>query len=167
MKYYLKFSILLLLTLFSSIQVKAQLADEEKAFLANRVMDNYLAFGITGAQVYRTQKHWTLVCIVKSAKLKNAKFNDRQAQIEASRLAQEFLSGATNQSTSIYDAYSKEGGGRVEETTMMSDKIIQSSKSDFSTIGLQPICRFKSEEDGETIYAYYIVICKQKAKRKI
>ena len=165
MKHNSKF-LILLLALFSSLQVRAQLADEEKDFLANRVRDNYEVFGITGAQVYRTQKHWTLVCIVTSAKLNKAKFNERQAQMDASRLAQEFLSGATNQSTSIYDAYSKEGGGEVDEETTMSDKIIQSSRSDLSAIGLQPICRFKSEE-GETIFAYYIVICKQKAKRKI
>ena len=169
----------------------AQLTDAETKLLATKVGMNYEEFGIEGAKVYQTPKHWTLVSIVTVTSDMNASQLNRQAQMKATRAAAEFLKGATNKSISIYDAYSNGETSFTEqnnssvlydeniissntstganeqtahtETETMTDKIVQSSLAKID--GMQPLLKFNGD-DGEIIYAYYMVIRKHKAKQK-
>lgn len=183
--------ILLILVSLSATQVFAQLTDAETEFLATKVRENYEEYGIDGAKVYQTPKHWTLVSVVTVTSDMKTSQQSRQAQVKATRTAAEFLKGAANRSISVYDAYSTDETSLTEqqssgvqqknqdissgtstnasektaksEQETMSDKIVQTAKGKID--GMQPLLKFKGE-DGEIVYAYYIVISKQKAKKK-
>ena len=153
-----------LVLLIPSVGTYAQLSDDEKDFLANRVKDNYEGFGIIGTQVYKTSKHWTLVAITESSGL--GTLNARQAQISATRSVKEFLVGAVNTSTTIYNASSKEKNGELNEESSLSDIIVQEAKDVLNSKGLQTLMSFKNSE-GKRVYVYYLVLSKKNAKRKI
>ena len=187
---YLK-TIVCALAMLTTVSAQAQLTDKETTVLASRVRTQYEEFGIEGAKVFQTPKHWTLVSIVTvTSDLKTSQQN-RQAQIKAARTAIEFLKGATNKSISIYDATSSDSNTLSErnqsgvnqrdqeissststnasehstnvEQEIMSDKIAQSAIENID--GLQPLLKFKGG-DGEMVYAYFMVISKHKAKKK-
>ena len=184
-------AITLTLTLFVVVNVNAQLSDKELESLKNKVMTDIEMDEIgDGARVYQTSKHWTLVSFATVSSGFKPSQQNRQAQIMASRNAIEFLKGAKNKATSVYDAYSeksetlteKKGSGisqedqeissnttsninensqSVEKETM-SERIVQQSIR--SIDGLQPLFRHKGDEG--VVYVYYMVISKQSAKKK-
>lgn len=179
------------LAFFFTVSAQAQLSIKETERLAATVRMQYEEWGIEGAKVYQTSSHWTLVSIVTVTSNQKTSQQNRLAQIKASRVAIEFLKGSTNRSISVYDAFSTEGNSLTgrnqtgvnqknqeiasststsanEQTTnveseTMSDKVVQSAIDNID--GLQPLLKFAGE-DGEIVYAYYMVISKHKAKKK-
>ena len=184
-------TISLALTLFFAINANAQLSDIEMESLKSKVRTDLEMDEIgDGARVYQTSKHWVLVSFATvSSNFRPAQQN-RQAQVVTSRNAIEFLEGAKNKSTSVYDAYTNEShalseqqGTRVEqeiqeiasetssntreisqnvETETMSEKIVQESIKKID--GLQPLLKYKGEEG--TVIAYFMIISKKSAKKK-
>ncbi len=182
---------LIVLVLLPFIRANAQLSDKEIDILAQKVRMNYDLLGLSdGARVYQTPKHWALVSLVTvSSEFKPSQQN-RQAQVEVTRTAIEFLKGASNKSISVYDASSTEGHVLVDEANShvnqngpyinsgvstnldektistdsetISDKIVQSSLENMDR--LQPLIKFKGEEG--IVYAYFMVIGKHTAKKK-
>lgn len=173
------------------LSVHAQLSDAEETKLAEKVKTNYEEFGIEGSKVYQTSKHWVLVTVVTVTSDMKISQQNRQAQMKASRAAVEYLKGAKNNSISVYDAYSEDKTSLTErnnsdvkqkdmtinsttstganessvksEQETMSDKIVQSSIAKID--GLQTLLKMKGEE-GETAYAYYMILSKHTAKKK-
>lgn len=169
----------------------AQLTDKETSLLASKVKTNYTEYGIEGAKVYQTRRHWTLVSIITVANDMKSPQQSRMAQIKATRTAAEFLRGATNASITVYEAFSDEATSLTEQSNSsvlqenqtvgsststganehslraekenMSDKIVQSSLANIDN--MQPLLKFDGG-DGETVYAYYMVISKHTAKQK-
>ncbi|MBP5643756.1 MAG: hypothetical protein J6X10_05965 [Bacteroidales bacterium] len=184
--------ILLLIAVILTLTGRAQLSDAETAHLAKRVRANYEEFGIDGAKIYQTRKHWVLVSVVTVTSDMRPAQLARLAQVKATRTAVEFLEGVTNTSITVYDASSNEGTSLTErnsgsdvnlkdqtisasttisaneqsiyaEHETLSDKIAQSSIAHID--GLQTLLKITGT-DGELVYAYYMVISKQKAKKK-
>ncbi len=184
--------LLLVFICLCSIQTWAQLSDKEIETLTERVRDRYdmMGFG-DGAQVYQTSNNRVLVCFATvDSDLKPSQRN-RQATMRATRAAVEFLKGAKNKSISINDAYSEKSeimteakGNSVNEglTTIdsktstnmaeqsssveketLSEKIVQKSMAKIDS--MQPLMKFNGE-DGETIYAFYLLLSKKTAKKK-
>ncbi len=185
-------NLLFLFTLFCSIQSWAQLSDREIETLAERVRNNYEMMGVAdGVRVYQTSRHRVLVCLSTIDSDMKLSEKNRQAELKATRAAREFLKGAKNKSITIYNAYSEkvetlhdskgnsvnEGLGTIDSNTnssinelstsvekeTMSDKIIQESGAKLD--GIQILMKFTGE-DGETIYAHYLLISKKSAKKK-
>lgn len=184
-------TISLALTLLLAINASAQLSDKEMESLKSKVRADLEMDEIgDGARVYQTSKHWVLVSFATISSNFKPALQNRQAQVVASRNAIEFLEGARNRSTTVYDAYTSDvnavstrQGTRVEqdiqeiasetssnvsensqtvEKETMSEKIVQESIKRID--GLQPLLKYKGAEG--TVFAYFMIISKQSAKKK-
>ena len=169
----------------------AQLSDEERYELMSKVRAEYEMSNIDGTKILKVKNKYVLVDLeIMQSTMKEA-YQARAAKIKATRTMGEFLSGAKNESESAYETRNKEGeifdkkqtdnqsmkGAFVESETSssikegnisssieeFSDKDIQKAKSKLGEI--QSLMKFKGPE-GETVYCYFLMLSKSKAKKK-
>ena len=169
----------------------AQLSDEERYELMSKVKAEYEMSNIDGTKILNVKNKYVLVDLeIMQSTMKEA-YQARAAKIKATRTMGEFLNGAKNESESAYETRNKEGeifdkkqtdnqsmkGAFVESETSssikegnisssieeFSDKDIQKAKSKLG--GIQSLMKFKGPE-GETVYCYFLMLSKSKAKKK-
>ena len=169
----------------------AQLSDEERYELMSKVKAEYEMSNIDGTKILNVKNKYVLVDLeIMQSTMKEA-YQARAAKIKATRTMGEFLNGAKNESESAYETRNKEGeifdkkqtdnqsmkGAFVESETSssikegnisssieeFSDKDIQKAKSKLGEI--QSLMKFKGLE-GETVYCYFLMLSKSKAKKK-
>ena len=169
----------------------AQLSDEERYELMSKVKAEYEMSNIDGTKILNVKNKYVLVDFeIMQSTMKEA-YQARAAKIKATRTMGEFLNGAKNESESAYETRNKEGeifdkkqtdnqsmkGAVVESETSssikegnisssieeFSDKDIQKAKSKLGEI--QSLMKFKGPE-GETVYCYFLMLSKSKAKKK-
>ena len=169
----------------------AQLSDEERYELMSKVKAEYEMSNIDGTKILKVKNKYVLVDLeIMQSTMKEA-YQARAAKIKATRTMGEFLNGAKNESESAYETRNKEGeifdkkqtdnqsmkGAVVESETSssikegnisssieeFSDKDIQKAKSKLGEI--QSLMKFKGPE-GETVYCYFLMLSKSKAKKK-
>ena len=169
----------------------AQLSDEERYELMSKVKAEYEMSNIDGTKILKVKNKYVLVDFeIMQSTMKEA-YQARAAKIKATRTMGEFLNGAKNESESAYETRNKEGeifdkkqtdnqsmkGAVVESETSssikegnisssieeFSDKDIQKAKSKLGEI--QSLMKFKGPE-GETVYCYFLMLSKSKAKKK-
>ncbi len=169
----------------------AQLSDEERYELMSKVKAEYEMSNIDGTKILKVKNKYVLVDLeIMQSTMKEA-YQARAAKIKATRTMGEFLNGAKNESESAYETRNKEGeifdkkqtdnqsmkGAFVESETSssikegnisssieeFSDKDIQKAKSKLGEI--QSLMKFKGPE-GETVYCYFLMLSKSKAKKK-
>ena len=169
----------------------AQLSDEERYELMSKVKAEYEMSNIDGTKILNVKNKYVLVDFeIMQSTMKEA-YQARAAKIKATRTMGEFLNGAKNESESAYETRNKEGeifdkkqtdnqsmkGVFVESETSssikegnisssieeFSDKDIQKAKSKLGEI--QSLMKFKGPE-GETVYCYFLMLSKSKAKKK-
>ena len=169
----------------------AQLSDEERYELMSKVKAEYEMSNIDGTKILNVKNKYVLVDFeIMQSTMKEA-YQARAAKIKATRTMGEFLNGAKNKSESTYETRNKEGeifdkkqtdnqsikGAFVESETSssinegnisssieeFSDKDIQKAKSKLGEI--QSLMKFKGPE-GETVYCYFMMLSKSKAKKK-
>ena len=169
----------------------AQLSDEERYELMSKVRAEYEMSNIDGTKILNVKNKYVLVDLeIMQSTMKEA-YQARAAKIKATRTMGEFLNGAKNKSESAYETRNKEGeifdkkqtdnqsmkGAFVESETSssikegnisssieeFSDKDIQKAKSKLGEI--QSLMKFKGSE-GETVYCYFLMLSKSKAKKK-
>lgn len=169
----------------------AQLSDEERYELMSKVKAEYEMSNIDGTKILNVKNKYVLVDFeIMQSTMKEA-YQARAAKIKATRTMGEFLNGAKNKSESAYETRNKEGeifdkkqtdnqsmkGAFVESETSssikegnisssieeFSDKDIQKAKSKLGEI--QSLMKFKGPE-GETVYCYFLMLSKSKAKKK-
>ena len=169
----------------------AQLSDEERYELMSKVKAEYEMSNIDGTKILNVKNKYVLVDLeIMQSTMKEA-YQARAAKIKATRTMGEFLNGAKNESESAYETRNKEGeifdkkqtdnqsikGAFVESETSssikegnisssieeFSDKDIQKAKSKLGEI--QSLMKFKGPE-GETVYCYFLMLSKSKAKQK-
>ena len=169
----------------------AQLSDEERYELMSKVKAEYEMSNIDGTKILNVKNKYVLVDLeIMQSTMKEA-YQARAAKIKATRTMGEFLNGAKNESESAYETRNKEGeifdkkqtdnqsmkGAFVESETSssikegnisssieeFSDKDIQKAKSKLGEI--QSLMKFKGPE-GETVYCYFLMLSKSKAKKK-
>ena len=169
----------------------AQLSDEERYELMSKVRAEYEMSNIDGTKILKVKNKYVLVDLeIMQSTMKEA-YQARAAKIKATRTMGEFLNGAKNESESAYETRNKEGeifdkkqtdnqsmkGAFVESETSssikegnisssieeFSDKDIQKAKSKLGEI--QSLMKFKGPE-GETVYCYFLMLSKSKAKKK-
>ena len=169
----------------------AQLSDEERYELMSKVKAEYEMSNIDGTKILNVKNKYVLVDLeILQSTMKEA-YQARAAKIKATRTMGEFLNGAKNESESAYETRNKEGeifdkkqtdnqsmkGAVVESETSssikegnisssieeFSDKDIQKAKSKLGEI--QSLMKFKGPE-GETVYCYFLMLSKSKAKKK-
>ena len=169
----------------------AQLSDEERYELMSKVRAEYEMSNIDGTKILKVKNKYVLVDLeIMQSTMKEA-YQARAAKIKATRTMGEFLNGAKNESESAYETRNKEGeifdkkqtdnqsmkGAFVESETSssikegnisssieeFSDKDIQKAKSKLGEI--QSLMKFKGLE-GETVYCYFLMLSKSKAKKK-
>ena len=169
----------------------AQLSDEERYELMSKVKAEYEMSNIDGTKILNVKNKYVLVDLeILQSTMKEA-YQARAAKIKATRTMGEFLNGAKNESESAYETRNKEGeifdkkqtdnqsmkGAFVESETSssikegnisssieeFSDKDIQKAKSKLGEI--QSLMKFKGPE-GETVYCYFLMLSKSKAKKK-
>ena len=140
MKRILYLSILLI----SCVSAMAQLSPREKTNLINSVKNSYSLAQMDGASLYKTKSGYqVLVTVVSVSPGKSVEDQNLEAQAKATRLASEYLSGATNSSVTIYNSESSSG--------------IKAMQPLFKTDG----------SDGQNVFAYYLVISKTAAKNGV
>ena len=169
----------------------AQLSDEERYELMSKVKAEYEMSNIDGTKILKVKNKYVLVDLeIMQSTMKEA-YQARAAKIKATRTMGEFLNGAKNESESAYETRNKEGeifdkkqtdnqsmkGAFVESETSssikegnisssieeFSDKDIQKAKSKLGEI--QSLMKCKGPE-GETVYCYFLMLSKSKAKKK-
>lgn len=169
----------------------AQLSDEERYELMSKVRAEYEMSNIDGTKILNVKNKYVLVDFeIMQSTMKEA-YQARAAKIKATRTMGEFLNDAKNKSESAYENRNKEGeifdkkqtdnqsmkGAFVESETSssikegnisssieeFSDKDIQKAKSKLGEI--QSLMKFKGPE-GETVYCYFLMLSKSKAKKK-
>ena len=169
----------------------AQLSDEERQELMSKVKAEYEMSNIDGTKILNVKNKYVLVDFeIMQSTMKEA-YQARAAKIKATRTMGEFLKGAKNKSKSEYGNYSEESeliddnysdsgnmnGTMFDQKTSIankerqlsitkeefSDKDIQKAKSKLGEI--QSLMKFKGPE-GETVYCYFLMLSKSKAKKK-
>lgn len=169
----------------------AQLSDEERYELMRKVKAEYEMSNIDGTKILNVKNKYVLVDLeIMQSTMKEA-YQARAAKIKATRTMGEFLKGAKNKSKSEYGNYSEESeliddnysdsgnmnGTMFDQKTSIankerqlsitkeefSDKDIQKAKSKLGEI--QSLMKFKGLE-GETVYCYFLMLSKSKAKKK-
>ena len=169
----------------------AQLSDEERYELMRKVKAEYEMSNIDGTKILNVKNKYVLVDLeIMQSTMKEA-YQARAAKIKATRTMGEFLKGAKNKSKSEYGNYSEESeliddnysdsgnmnGTMFDQKTSIankerqlsitkeefSDKDIQKAKSKLGEI--QSLMKFKGPE-GETVYCYFLMLSKSKAKKK-
>jgi len=148
----------LFLFLMACISLMAQLSQKEKTDLINSVKSNYNLTQIDGASLYNTKSGYqVLVTVVSISSAKSIEGQNREAQTKATRLASEYLGGATNSSVTIHDSESSSNSSKVS----LSEKIIQSSIAQVKS--MQPLFKMDGS-DGQNVFAYFLVISQTAAK---
>ena len=169
----------------------AQLSDEEMLELMSKAKSHYELSTIAEPRIFKLNKYYVLVDYETMRSSMNKTAQERAAKIKAIRSIGEILNGAKNKSESTYENRNKEGeifdkkqtdnqsmkGAVVESETSssikegnisssieeFSDKDIQKAKSKLGEI--QSLMKFKGSE-GETVYCYFLMLSKSKAKKK-
>ena len=179
------------LWLFISISSFAQLSTKHKEQLVERVKADVINQGMTSTQVYKVKRQYVLVATEIASSKMNGSAQTRIAEMQARRSMGEFLKGASNRAVSVYEtkqeeiedyASDKRSHQAMEKQSVSSDvasKVDESASSrssetfsekdileSMSNIGnMQHLARF-TNADGETVYAYFLLLSKSKAKRK-
>lgn len=155
-----KLYLALLLIVFAA-PLWAQLSEKELSQLTTTVQSKYQLSQIDGASLYKTSSGYQVLVVVASVTTdKHSVDQNTEAQSKATRLASEYLSGAYNHSVTMYS--SESSANKSKES--LSDKIIQSSAAQVRE--MQPLCKMQGD-DGQTAYAYYLVISKTAAKNGV
>lgn len=169
----------------------AQLSTKQKERLIESVKADVIDRGLTGTQVYKVKRQYVLVTTEIASSKMNASAQTRIAEIKARRNMGEFLEGAKNHAVSVYEttqeetedytsdqrshramedqSVSSDVAYKVDEQALsrsserFSEKDIQESMSKIGN--MQQLARFM-DADGETVYAYFVLLTKSKAKRK-
>lgn len=143
------------------VSAMAQLSQKEKTDLINSVKSNYSLTQIDGASLYKTKSGYqVLVTVVSVSSAKSIEDQNREAQTKATRLASEYLSGATNSSMTIYDSESSSNSSKES----LSEKIVQSSMAQVKS--MQPLFKMDGS-DGQNVFAYFLVISQTAAKNGV
>ena len=143
------------------MSMMAQLSEREKTDLISSVKNNYSLTQIDGASLYKTKSGFqVLVAIASVSSAKSIEDQNREAQAKATRLASEYLSGATNSSVTIYNSESSSNSSKES----LSEKIIQSSMAQVKA--MQPLFKMDGS-DGQTVFAYFLVISKTAARNGV
>jgi hypothetical protein len=151
----------LFLFLMACISLMAQLSQKEKTDLINSVKSNYNLTQIDGASLYNTKSGYqVLVTVVSISSAKSIEGQNREAQTKATRLASEYLGGATNSSVTIHDSESSSNSSKVS----LSEKIVQSSIAQVKS--MQPLFKMDGS-DGQNVFAYFLVISQTAAKNGV
>ena len=157
-------------------------SEKEKIKLADIARQRYNETRMDGASIYRYKGRNVLIVITEVKKSPNSQ---RVGQVKASRLAGEFLQGATNKSLTVYEvsegnsySFQDEGteksstsgnlsGESITQTTgdftttetheTFSDKIIQSSITQVGHI--EPLCTINAT-GGYITFAYFMILNK-------
>lgn len=172
---------LLFLLLLASLSCFAQLSDKQQEQLTSSVKQKYWNSQMEGCYVCKVGKIRILVVNTIVQSQQNISQQNRVAQMKASRLASEFLNGASNKSVSVYDtgsstvstfvkdasstnSYSnsevlvdKKEKETAEEHETFDDKVIQSALHQASGKGLQKLVSFRGP-DEEKVFTYYIIM---------
>lgn len=176
---------LLFLLLFTSLFCFAQLSDKHLEQLTLSVKQKYWNSQMEGCYVCKVGKTRILVINTIVQSQQNISQQNRVAQMKASRLASEFLNGASNKSVSVYDTGSSTvstfvndasstqstennySSSKISEDTKeketkeehetFDDKVIQSALHQASGKGLQKLTSFRGP-DEEKVFTYYIVM---------
>ena len=147
--------------LMSCVSAMAQLSQKEKTDLINSVKSNYSLTQIDGASLYKTKSGYqVLVTVVSVSSAKSIEDQNREGQTKATRLASEYLSGATNSSVTIYDSESSSNSSKES----LSEKIVQSSMAQVKS--MQPLFKMDGS-DGQNVFAYFLVISQTAAKNGV
>jgi len=147
--------------LMMCMSMMAQLSEREKTDLISSVKNNYSLTQIDGASLYKTKSGFqVLVAIASVSSAKSIEDQNREAQAKATRLASEYLSGATNSSVTIYNSESSSNSSKES----LSEKIIQSSMAQVKA--MQPLFKMDGS-DGQTVFAYFLVISKTAARNGV
>ena len=169
----------------------AQLSDEEMLELMSKAKSHYELSTIAEPRIFKLNKYYVLVDYETMRSSMNKTAQERAAKIKATRSIGEFLNGAKNKSLTVYDdendrttekeSRKKANHGMDDDlveselssssssynssftTEKFSDKIIQEAKSKVERI--QSLMKFKGPE-GETVYCYFLMLSKSKAKKK-
>lgn len=177
--------------LFLSTNVFAQLTEQERQSLAFSVRNDYIVYGIDGTRIYKTDKNYVLVAAEAMQSTLKSSEQSRVASMKARRDMTEFLKGAKTKSVSIFDSDSDESdsfakfqsddammegqmvgsvvSSSVKENTRsfteesLDEKIVQKAVSKID--GVESLMKFVGNE-GETVYCYYIILSRSKAKKK-
>ena len=143
------------------VSAMAQLSQKEKTDLINSVKSNYSLTQIDGASLYKTKSGYqVLVTVVSVSSAKGIEDQNREAQTKSTRLASEYLSGATNSSMTIYDSESSSNSSKES----LSEKIVQSSMAQVKS--MQPLFKMDGS-DGQNVFAYFLVISQTAAKNGV
>ena len=143
------------------VSAMAQLSQKEKTDLLNSVKSNYSLTQIDGASLYKTKSGYqVLVTVVSVSSAKSIEDQNREAQTKSTRLASEYLSGATNSSVTIYDSESSSNSSKES----LSEKIVQSSIAQVKS--MQPLFKMDGS-DGQNVFAYFLVISQTAAKNGV
>ena len=147
--------------MMSCVSAMAQLSQKEKTDLINSVKSNYSLTQIDGASLYKTKSGYqVLVTVVSVSSAKSIEDQNREGQTKATRLASEYLSGATNSSRTIYDSESSSNSSKES----LSEKIVQYSMAQVKS--MQPLFKMDGS-DGQNVFAYFLVISQTAAKNGV
>ena len=147
--------------LMMCMSMMAQLSEREKTDLISSVKNNYSLTQIDGASLYKTKSGFqVLVAIASVSSAKSIEDQNREAQAKATRLASEYLSGATNSSVTVFNSESSSNSSKES----LSEKIIQSSMAQVKA--MQPLFKMDGS-DGQTVFAYFLVISKTAARNGV
>lgn len=143
------------------VSAMAQLSQKEKTDLINSVKSNYNLTQIDGTSLYKTKSGYqVLVTVVSVSSAKSIEDQNREGQTKATRLASEYLSGATNSSRTIYDSESSSNSSKES----LSEKIVQYSMAQVKS--MQPLFKMDGS-DGQNVFAYFLVISQTAAKNGV
>lgn len=153
--------LLIITSIILSLPSWAQLSESDLNKLAAAVKSNYEKSQIEGSSLYKTSSGYqVLVTITSTSSARSVEDQNREAQMKATRLASEYLSGAVNRAETIHSTQSTNNSSKEE----LSDKIVQSSLAQVKN--LQPLFKIQTDE-GEAVFAYYLVISQTAAKNGI
>lgn len=169
----------------------AQLSDNEMLELMSRAKSHYELSGIPGPKIFKLNSNYILIDYEIMRSSMNQSSQARAAMLRATRSIGEYLNSAKNKSMTVYDTGAEEtelfdkkqsdsgnmNGAEVgsetssavkehqfsSTTEKFSDKVIQEAKSKID--GIQSLMKFKGPEE-ETVYCYFLMLSKAKAKKK-
>ena len=169
----------------------AQLSDNEMLELMSRAKSHYELSGIPGPKIFKLNSNYILIDYEIMRSSMNQSSQARAAMLRATRSIGEYLNSAKNKSMTVYDTGAEETelfdkkqsdsgnmngdeigsetSSAVKEhqfsstTEKFSDKVIQEAKSKID--GIQSLMKFKGPEE-ETVYCYFLMLSKAKAKKK-
>lgn len=184
-----KILILIVTLVLSSLSVHAQLSENDKIDLAQKVKEKYGLFAIEGAETYKTKSGYQVLVVVTSVSAsKNDTEQNKEARVKAIRMASEYLTGVKSSSSSVYTSHYGSSSSFNEEQSSrnsmedlgvgtstsrsvsernnesnansLDEKIVQTSMAQINS--MQPLLKI-TENSSVAVYAYYLVLSKTAA----